>query len=43
MANSSGPHIKAHEQTYVGFISLLKYGAVASFIVAAIVVYLIAS
>jgi hypothetical protein len=43
MANSSGMQIKAHEQTYVGFIKLLKYGAVASFLVAALVVYLIAS
>jgi hypothetical protein len=43
MANSAGTHIKAHEQTYVSFIKLLKYGAVASFAVAAIVVILIAS
>ncbi len=34
--------LQAHEQTYAGFISFFKMGAVASFIVAAIVVFLIA-
>ncbi|NNM75604.1 aa3-type cytochrome c oxidase subunit IV [Sphingomonas sp. ID1715] len=34
--------IKAHEQTYSGFTALLKWGTVASFIVAFIVVLLIA-
>jgi hypothetical protein len=46
MANSaggSGMDMKAHEQTYVGFLGLLKYGAIASFLVGAIVVLLIAS
>lgn len=43
MADSSGFEMKAHEQTYVGFTKLLKYGAIASFLVAAIVVYLLAS
>lgn len=43
MANSAKMHLKAHERTYTGFIKLLKYGAVASFLIAAIVVYLIAS
>jgi len=43
MANSSSFDQKAHEQTYLGFTKLLKYGAIASFLVAAIVVYLIAS
>lgn len=33
--------LKAHEQTYSGFMVLLKWGTVFSFIVAAIVVYLI--
>jgi hypothetical protein len=35
--------MKAHEQTYSSFIGLLKYGAVACFVIAFIVVYLIAS
>jgi hypothetical protein len=35
--------MKAHEQTYTGFIGLLKWGTVASAIVAAFVVYLLAS
>jgi hypothetical protein len=43
MANGSGMEIKAHEQTYDSFIKLLKYGAIASGLVAALVVYLIAS
>jgi Bacterial aa3 type cytochrome c oxidase subunit IV len=43
MADSSGFEMKAHEQTYSGFLGLLKYGAIASFVVAAIVIFLIAS
>jgi hypothetical protein len=43
MANSSGVQLKAHEQTYIGFLKLLKYGAIASFAIAVIVVYLLAS
>ena len=31
----------AHEQTYAGVISLLKWGAVGCFVVAAVVVWLI--
>ena len=42
MADSSSFEQKAHEQTYVGFTKFLKYGAIASFLVAAVVVYLIA-
>ena len=34
--------IKAHEQTYSGFTSLLKWGTIASVIVTAIVIFLIA-
>jgi hypothetical protein len=34
--------LKAHEQTYSGFTALLKWGTVASAIVAIIVVFLIA-
>jgi len=33
---------KAHEQTYSGFTALLKWGTILSFIVAMIVVFLIA-
>ena len=36
-------NFKAHEQTYTGFLGLLKWGTVASAIVAAFVVYLLAS
>jgi hypothetical protein len=43
MADGSGFEMKAHEQTYSGFLGLLKYGAIASFLVAALVVFLIAS
>lgn len=43
MADSSPMDTKAHEQTYVGFLKLLKFGTVASLLVAALVVYLIAS
>ena len=38
-----GSDFKAHEQTYAGFISLFKWGAIASFVLAIIVVLLIAS
>lgn len=40
MANISDN--KAHEQTYSGFIGLLKWGTVATLIVTAIVIFLIA-
>jgi hypothetical protein len=43
MADHSHMEMKAHEQTYGGFLTLLKFGTVASLIVAFIVVYLIAS
>jgi len=43
MANDSGFELGAHEQTYGGFIGLMKWGTVASAIVAAIVVFLIAN
>jgi hypothetical protein len=42
MAEQAGD-LKAHEGTYGGFLGLMKYGAIASFIVAAIVVLIIAS
>lgn len=42
MAGQAGD-LKAHEGTYGGFLGLMKYGAIASFIVAAIVVLIIAS
>ena len=35
--------LKAHEQTYNGVIALLKWGAVGCAIVAALVVWLIAT
>jgi len=35
--------IKAHEQTYDGFVSLIKWGSIASFLVVALVVWLLAS
>lgn len=35
--------LKAHEQTYSGFTSLLKWGTVAAAIVALIVIFLIAN
>jgi len=43
MAGSSNSEMKAHEGTYVGFIGLMKYGALACFVVAAIVVLILAS
>jgi len=42
-ANGAEFELKAHEQTYNGFISLLKWSAIATAIVTAIVIYLIAS
>lgn len=39
----SGMDMKAHAGTYDGFIAMMKYGTVATAIVAAIVVALIAS
>ena len=38
---ASGMDQKAHEKTYSGFIGLMKWGTVASIIVAAFVVYLL--
>ncbi|MDB5683163.1 MAG: hypothetical protein JWM38_1769 [Sphingomonas bacterium] len=35
--------MKAHEQTYSGFLSFFKMSTIASFVVAAIVVLLIAN
>jgi Bacterial aa3 type cytochrome c oxidase subunit IV len=43
MADHTPMEIKAHEQTYTGFIKAFTYGALACFVIAAIVVYLIAS
>ena len=40
---ASNGNIKAHEQTYSGFTSLLKWGAVAAFLVGLVVVFLIAN
>src|SRR3546814_18818436 len=37
-ANGAEFELKAHEQTYNGFISLLKWGAIATAIVTAIVI-----
>jgi hypothetical protein len=37
------PSLKAHEDTYSGVISLLKWGTAASLIVAALVIWLIAA
>ena len=39
---ASGNDIKAAESTYSGFVSLLKWGSVASALVAALVIILIA-
>lgn len=41
--NGAGMEMKAHEQTYDGFIVLIKYGTIISALVAALVVYLIAN
>ena len=38
-----GGDFQAHERTYVGFIALFKWGALASIILAFIVMLLIAS
>ncbi len=43
MADNGRAQFKAHEQTYGGFLGLLKYGAIAAFVVAAIVVFIVAS
>jgi hypothetical protein len=43
MADNSPMEIKAHERTYDSFIKAFTYGAVACFVIAAIVIYLIAS
>jgi hypothetical protein len=37
-----GSDFQAHERTYSGFISLLKWGAIASLVITAIVILLIA-
>jgi len=42
MGNNSDVEIMAHEQTYDGFVKLLKYGAVICFIVAFVVILVIA-
>ena len=34
--------IKAHERTYGGFLGMLKWGAVASALLVALVIYLLA-
>lgn len=34
--------IQAHSKTYEGFVGLIKWGTIASFLVAAVVVLLIA-
>lgn len=45
MADGSPPQIdlKSHERGYSKFITVFKWGAIASFIIAAIIVYVIAS
>ncbi len=43
MAETTPMETKAHEQTYDGFLRLLKFGTIASLLIAALVVYLIAS
>lgn len=45
MAETNGAkfEIKAHEQTYGGFVSLLKISAIVTAIATAIVIYLIAN
>ena len=44
MVADGGSHgdLQAHEQTYASFTSLFKVGAVACFVIAMIVVFLIA-
>jgi hypothetical protein len=39
----SSSQLKAHEQTWTGFVAMMKWGTVASALVAALVVFLIAS
>jgi len=41
MSDHSAMEMTAHEQTYGGFLKLLKFGSVACAIVAFLVVYLI--
>lgn len=43
MADDARVQFKAHEHTYGGFLTVLKYGAIAAFVVAALVVLIIAS
>ena len=43
MAESSHVEMNAHEQTYGSFTRLLKYGALVCFVVAFIVILLIAN
>lgn len=40
---SAGKELKTHENTYDFFIGLMKWGTILSFIVAMIVVFIIAS
>ncbi len=40
---AGGGDMKAHRETYEGVMSLLKWGAVASFVIGAIVIVLIGS
>ena len=41
--SDTGFDMRAHEQTYSGFLGLFRWGTVACAIIAAVVVYLIAS
>jgi hypothetical protein len=43
MADNSPMEFKAHERTYDGFIKMFTYGAVICFVIAFVVVYLVAS
>ena len=42
-STAPGNDYPAHERDYSGFIKLFKYGAIASFIVAMIVIYIISN
>jgi hypothetical protein len=41
MAEGAKIDMPAHERTYSGFIGLFKWGAVAAFLIALLVIYLI--
>lgn len=43
MSMAGNGDMKAHQQTYDGFVGLLKWGTIASALVVALVVYLLAS